>query len=285
MEKKVVVGISGTEAAHPAIDWALGYAAASDASVEFVHVVDVAWRSTPQTFAENALLQAEQKLRERVERSRIREPRVKVHSTALVGDPSRVLPEHAGTDMLVLGSRSLKRSGGYLFATRAVRIARRAAGSVIVFPDSADPAGDGIVAGVDGSEISAAALAFAAREADRLGEPLKAVHAWHAPTPWSDEPIGWPGASEEEEERIILAEAVAGLAVDYPDLAVTSEVMLARPADALYDAGLGARMVVVGSHGYKGFEKVWLGSTSEELLLGMPCPVAIIRPKPELSAS
>ncbi|MEX1079124.1 MAG: universal stress protein [Homoserinimonas sp.] len=278
MEQRVVVGISGTEAAHPAAEWAIGYAADTSASLEFVHVVDVAWRSTPQTFAEQALLQAEQKLRQRIEQARILHPRMKIHSTALVGDPNRVLAEYAGKDMLVLGNRPLQRPGLHPFTTRAVRIARRASGSVAVFPDSVDPAARGLVVGVDGSEVSDAALAFAAQEADRLGDPLKAVHAWHAPTPWSDEPIGWPGASEDEEERIVLAEAVAGLGVDYPDLVVNSEVMLARPANALYDAGLGARMLVVGSHGYKGFEKAWLGSTSEELLLALPCPVAVIRP-------
>lgn len=278
MQKRVVVGISGTEGAHPAIDWALGYAADAQASVELVHVVDVAWRSTPPTFAERALLQAEQKLRARVEQSRILQPRVNIHPVALVGDPDRALAEHTGEDMLVLGSHALERFGTHLFTTRAGRIARRAGGSVVVIPDSADPAARGIVVGVDGSEISAAALAFAAREADRLGDSLKAVHSWHAPRPWSDEPIGWPAASEEEEERVVLAEAVAGLSVDYPDLSITSEVVFARAASALYDSSLGARMLVVGSHGYKGFEKAWLGSTSEELLLALPCAVAVIRP-------
>jgi nucleotide-binding universal stress UspA family protein len=278
MEHRVVVGISGTEAAHPAVDWAVGYATASHASLEFVHVVDVAWRATPQAFAEEALLQAEQKLREMVERVRGLHPAVEIHSTALVGDPTRVLAEHAGSDLLVVGNRSVNHSGLRLFTTRAVHIARRAAGSVVVFPDSANVEGRGIVTGVDGSEVSAAALAFAAREADRLGEPLKAVHAWYVPLPWSDRPMSWPAAGEEDEERVVLAEAVAGLRVDYPDLEVTSEVVNARATAALYDAGLGARMLVVGSHGYKGFEKAWLGSTSEELLLAMPCPVAVIRP-------
>lgn len=278
MERRIVVGISGTEAAHPGVAWAIDYAAATNASVEFVHVVDVAWRSTPQEFAEEALLEAEQKLRGQIEQARNARPGLKLHSTALLGDPNRSLAEHAGKDILVLGNRSLKRFGEHRFSTRAARIARRAACSLVVFADSVDTVGRGIVVGVDGSETSVAALAFAAQEADRLGESLKAVHAWHPPTAWADTPIGWPGASEEDEERIVLAEAIAGLRVDYPDLDVTSVVLFAAAADALFDSSLGARMLVVGSHGYKGFERAWLGSTSEELLLTMPCPVAIIRP-------
>ncbi len=274
--KRVVVGISGTEGAHPAIAWALDFAADTHVYLEFVHVVDVSWRSTPPTFAEQALLQAEQKLRERVGHSRTLQPQVNIHSTALVGDPNRVLVDHAGDDMLVLGTHSLERFGEYLFSPRAVRIAARAHGSVVVIPDSEGSAGKGIVVGVDGSEISAAAVAFAAREADRLGEPLKAVHSWHAPRPWSDEPIEWPTEPDEEEQRV-LAEAIAGLSADYPDLDITSEIVFAPAANALYDSSIGARMLVVGSHGRKGLQKAWLGSTSEELLLAMPCAVAVIR--------
>lgn len=276
--KRVVVGISGTEGAHPAIAWALQFAADTHASLELVHVIDVPWRSTPAAYAEQALLQAEQKLRERVEHSRNLQTRVNIHSTALVGDPNRALVEHAGRDMLVLGTHARERFGGLPFSTRAVRIAARAGGSVVVIPDSGDRPGNGIVVGLDGSEVSAAALAFAAREAARLGESLKAVHSWHAPRPWSDEPIALPAEPEEEEEQRVLSEAMAGLGEDYPDLDITTEVVFARAANALYDSSLGARMLVVGSHGRKGFEKAWLGSTSEEIILAMPCPVAVIRP-------
>jgi nucleotide-binding universal stress UspA family protein len=277
MDKRIVVGISGTEAAHPGLDWAVGYAASTNAVVELVHVVDVG-RSTPRDVVEETLLQAEHKLRQVVEHTRMMHPDAKVHSTALVGAPDRALAEHAGEDMLVLGSPTHMRHGPRFFAARSTRIARRAEGPVVVYPHAADPDARGVVVGVDGSEISDAAVAFAAREADRLREPLTAVHSWMAPVLWSDVPIDWPKELDEEQAQTALGESLAGLRVDFPDLEIMSEMVYARPGDALYKAGAPARMLVVGSHGYKGLEKAWLGSTSEELLHTMPCAVAVIRP-------
>lgn len=278
MEQRIVVGISGTEAAHPGLDWAVGYAASTHAVVELVHVVDVSWRTTPQDVVEETLLQAEHKLRQVVERTRTRHPDAKLHSAALVGDPDRSLAEHAGEDLLVLGSPTNRRQGPRFFAGRSTRIARRAEGPVIVFPHETDPDARGVVVGVDGSDVSDAAVAFAAREADRLGEPLTALHSWMPPVIWSDVPIDWPTKLDEEQARMALGESLAGLRVDYPDLKVHSEMVYARPGDALYKAGTSARMLVVGSHGYGAFERAWVGSTSEELLHTMPCAVAIVRP-------
>lgn len=270
-----MVGVSGPAKTHPAIEWALSYAPSVQAEVELVHVIDLSWRSTPEPFAEAALLAAEQELRELAAKctARMGTP---VHASVLVGHPAQLLVEHsADAEMLVLGSRRADTLGEYLFNTFAVRVAGRAAVSTIVVPH-VTAEGRGIVAGIDGSEFSVAPLAFAAREADRLGESLLVVHSWHAPQPWGGQPEGWP-AEPEEEERRVLSEAVAGLAQSYPDLQVRSEVPFARAADALFEAARGARLLVVGSHGRHGFDKVWLGSTSEELVLAMPTAVAVIR--------
>lgn len=275
-EHRVMVGVSGPAPSHPAVEWALSYASSAQADVELVHVVDLSWRSTPAPFAESALLAAERELRDLAGQCAARTG-VPVHATVLTGHPTAMLVEHAAAaGMLVLGTRGNEEFGEYLFNTRALRVAGRVNVSTVVVPDS-DRQGTGIVVGVDGSEFSVAPLAFAAREADRFGEPLVVVHSWHAPRPWTDSGVeGWP-AEPEDEERRILAEAVAGLAQTYPDLKVQSDVVFARAANALYAAAEGARMLVVGSHGRHGFDKAWLGSTSEELILAMPTTVAVIR--------
>ncbi len=81
-----------------------------------------------------------------------------------------------------------------------------------------------------------------------------------------------------DEDRRVLAEAIAGLADQYPDLHIVSEVVGGRPLRALYAAAVGARMLVVGSRGRHGFSKALLGSVSEDLVLSMPCPVVVVRP-------
>lgn len=275
-ENRIVVGVSEPSRPHPAIEWALSYAPTVQAEVELVHVVDMSWRTNPAPFAESALLAAERALRDLAARCSATAGQ-RVHATALIGHPVDQLVEHAnGSRMLVLGTHRAVRLTDALVSTFAVRVAGRTTVSTVVIPHVTAP-GEGIVAGVDDSEFSAPALAFAAREADRLGEDLTVIHSWHAPRPWTDDDtVDWPTAPEEEESRI-LAEAIAGIAQTYPDLTVRTEVVFARAADALYEAARGARMLVVGSHGRHGFEKAWLGSTSEELVLATPTAVAVIR--------
>lgn len=257
------------------LDWALAYAPHTQAEIELVHVLDLSWRSTPQKFATEALLDAEQQLRELAAQCSARTG-LTVHVTVLLGRATSALIEHSsGADLLVMGAPGESLIGDFVNG-RAARVAGRVTTSTVVVPHGR-PQGSGIVVGVDGSEFSVAALAFGAQEADRLGEPLTVIHSWHAPTPWTGRPIeGWP-AEPEDEERRILAEAIAGLAQTYPDLTVHSAVEFGRATNVLSAAAEGTRMLVVGSHGRHGFEKAWLGSTSEELVLAMPTVVAVIR--------
>jgi nucleotide-binding universal stress UspA family protein len=200
-----------------------------------------------------------------------------VHSSVALGRPVDAIVERAErAELVVLGTHQSRHLDRARLNTLAARIAGRSPVSTVVVPHSTAQ-GRGIVVGVDDSATSAAPIAFAAREADRLGEKLTVVHSWNAPRPWSDGEIpGWP-ATEEDEERRVLAECVAGLAQDYPDLPVQAEVVFGRAAEVLYDLARGARMLVVGSHGRQGFEKAWLGSTSEDLVLAAPTTVAVIR--------
>ncbi len=273
--QRVMVALGETTSVSPALDWALSYAPSVQAEVELVHVVDLSWRSTPERYAEAALLEAEQTLRG-IAAKHSAETGQPIHVTVMLGHATSALVEHAATaDLLVMGTPGTESFGEYLVNTRALRVASRVSTSTVVVPHGR-ATGQGIVVGVDGSEFSANAVAFAAREADRLGERLIAVHSWHAPQPWSDVESAWP-AEPEEEERRVLAEAVAGLAGSYPDLTVDTQVAFGRAANVLNDAAEGARMLVVGSHGRQGFAKAWLGSTSEELILAMPTIVAVIR--------
>ncbi len=273
----IMVGVSGRTAGHPAIGWAIGYAAPRGLAVELVHVVDITWTTLPPDWAETALLEAEEALRAEVERARLIDPAVSVHPRVLIGSPVHQLAEYAdSSELLVVGTHPRGDISELIPTSRAARIVAAASCPVAVIRDGL-AVGSGIVVGVDGSEASAAAVAFAAAQADWVGEPLTAIYAWSAPEPWGTDQSPWP-ASPSEEDRRVLAEALAGLAQEYPDLHVISEVLTARPLRALYAASLHARMVVVGSHGRHGVVKAVLGSVSEDLVLAAPCPVVVVRP-------
>ena len=81
-----------------------------------------------------------------------------------------------------------------------------------------------------------------------------------------------------EEERLVLAETVAGLKEDYPSLQVHQVLETERsPVDALVDAAVNARMLVVGSRGRGGIQRLLLGSTAHGVLRHLPCPTVITR--------
>lgn len=277
MSDFIVIGVSGSEHGHPALEWGVAHAIDHRLSIQLVHVVDTSWGAATPEYVADAVTSAERLIREEADRVSSNHPDVAVHGVALVGAPDRALIRFAEkARMLVVGSHGTERFGDVVFSRLASRIAERADCTVAVIP-STGADGTGVVVGVDGSDLSMKALRFGAAEADRLGEPLTAVHAWTPPWPWdADHAFIWPDAPAPEDE-LVLSESLAGIAEDFPDLTVIRSLPSARPADALYAAANGARLLAVGSHGRGALERAWFGSVSADLLLAMPCPVVVVR--------
>jgi nucleotide-binding universal stress UspA family protein len=279
MDSRIVVGISGKPSGESAFRWALDYADAHHADVELVHVVDDRWATVTKSLAGTALLDAEHELRSRAELASTQHPGLQIHPTVLEGSPIDSLVERAGgAQLLVVGSHELGRFQGLVFSTRAAHVAALATVPVAVVPTGHEFTGTGIVVGVDGSASSVAALEFGAKEADRLGQSLTAVYAWRALTPWTTVDEEYDPTDPTDSDRLVLSEAIAGLAEEYPDLHIEPVLSRALPTDALMNACLDARLLVVGTHGRHGAAKVWLGSVSHELVLAMPCTVVVVRP-------
>jgi len=80
----------------------------------------------------------------------------------------------------------------------------------------------GVVVGVDGSEESPQAVAFAAAEADREGQELTVLYAFSGPDTWIGSGLLTENLAEMlvVEEKLVLSETISGLEVDYPDLVV-----------------------------------------------------------------
>ena len=62
---------------------------------------------------------------------------------------------------------------------------------------------------------------------------------------------------------------------------VTTKLMLGSPAKEIMKFVKNDDLIVMASHGRKGFNKFLLGSVSEEVLHRAPCPVMIIKPNTE----
>ena len=144
--------------------------------------------------------------------------------------------------------------------------------------------GPRVVAGVDGSAGSRAALRFAIEDAARRGVPVDAVVAYRPPDYWTD--LNVVGVADvdrlrarlrteaEERVRALVDEVAAGLPAPAPD--VTVRAAHGAPADVLIRESHGADLLVVGSRGHGGLSSVLLGSTSLQCTQHATCPVTVV---------
>lgn len=196
-----------------------------------------------------------------------------------VGRVASGLVEAARTaSVVVLGSRGHGRVGEAIMGSVSNDVARRAACPVVVVREPHDPTSRRIVVGIDGSPGSQAALAYACRRAERTGETVTAVHGWHVHAPSTDVWSAIPRTLKDEEgRRLLLAESVAGVREDHPDVRLELEAIAVEPASCLVGASSGASLVVVGSRGLGLVGGLLLGSVSQDVLHRAQCPVAVVR--------
>ena len=143
-----------------------------------------------------------------------------------------------------------------------------------------------IVVGVDGSDESRAALAWAVEEGRLRQAPVLAIHAWTLPViatpsglvPPSVDVVGELTELKQGAQELIET-VVREVAGDASDVEVRPLAVEQRPASALLDAAEehGAQLIVVGSRGHGGFVSLLIGSVSEQVARHASCPVVIHR--------
>lgn len=275
MSGTILVGMTDSEAARRAAEWAAQRAADRGDRLVLMSVVGGALG----VVGEGAVLE---------EAVSVTHATLQREADALGGAEVRVVPGRpveqllaaaAEADLLVIGSDFRGPGSRIVRGPHGVRLAAGAPCPVVVVPPF-DLAGRvGVVVGVDGSELSEAAIRFAAAEADRLGEPLIAVGAWMPITA----PLGvvtYPEGYRENAQRLTeeaMGLSLAGLAQDYPDLQVRRVVEPGDPATVIGAAASSARLAVVGSRGRGAVARFLLGSTSHEVLLTLSTATAVVR--------
>jgi nucleotide-binding universal stress UspA family protein len=134
-----------------------------------------------------------------------------------------------------------------------------------------------IVVGVDGSNSSRAALAWAARQAALTSAPLTVITTWSFPPSYGF-PIAWPDDMDfAADAKSELEASIHDVLGRQPSVAVTALVVEGHPSLALVDASKSAALLVVGSRGHGEFTGMLLGSVSEFVSTHAHCPVVIIR--------
>jgi nucleotide-binding universal stress UspA family protein len=281
----IVVGIDGSAGAVAALSWAISEARLRRARLRLVHVLDGTaylgyWsddiaagddlRSLSWTVLDGALTTCEGR-------------DIDVEPCLEIGSPANALIDRAhDAQLVVLGARGAGGFTGLLQGSTSLRVAMRAPCPVVVVPRRPSIAGRGpssgrIVVGVDGTEASEAAIAFAFEEADLRRVGLTAVHAWPPP------PLRVAGSDSaddraaSDEQRALLVERLAGWCAKYPDVHVIQRFLRATAAHSVVDESEGAELTVVGSRGAGGFRGLLLGSVSHAVLHHAGSPVAVVR--------
>lgn len=146
---------------------------------------------------------------------------------------------------------------------------------VVVHESSATPTGQsGVAVGVDLSPGCIPALAHAFEEASVRGVRLHVIHAR-----WTRASAATPDTQADQlaQERVELAELLAGWAEQYPDVDVRVSTPVGPTVLALTDAARGAELLVVGSRGHGPVLNALLGSVSRGVLRHAPCTVTVVR--------
>ncbi|TDC67481.1 universal stress protein [Actinomadura sp. GC306] len=132
-----------------------------------------------------------------------------------------------------------------------------------------------VLVGYDGSRASDRAVRWAATEASLRGVPLHVCHAWNWPYPQR------PGDRDAMEivqgmAALTLGDGVRLAQETVPGLEVRPVLLKGTPSGALLGAAVNASLIVVGSRGAGGFDRLPLGSTAVHVPAHANRPVVVV---------
>ncbi len=271
---RVVVAFDGSPSAHTALH--LGLALAEEHGAELllacsVDSGDPNWTQPFTTTAEHVVEAAAEQARDRLGSDR-------VAWTVEHGHPSsHILALVVPGDVVVSGTHGHRPVAHVLVGSTSHALITHASCPVLIARTSTFPEGKPVVVGVDGSHVSQGALRMAADEAAKRHVPLRAVRAVE-PVVDAAGMVAGPDDETLRRAEAEVADALAALRADRPDLVTEVVVTQAHPVEALVSASHLAGLVVIGSRGRGPIRSALLGSVSREVAHRAQCSVLVVRP-------
>lgn len=135
-----------------------------------------------------------------------------------------------------------------------------------------------ILVPTDFSETAHHGVLYAADLARKVGAKLHLLHVYLIPTP----PAGGAGASaffDENEEAVADRLQLVAQDIQKSGVSVGTTVTTGDPSRAIVQAAdeVGADLIVIGTHGRRGVQRLLLGSVAETVLRHAHCPVLAVR--------
>ncbi len=269
MNDVIVVGVDGSSAGDAAIRWAAERAESRGYAIELIHVVDDEWGMVGENQLDELHPEAVELVDSAVALARSVAPRVVSTGTVRVGDPMVELAELSrAAVMVVIGTHKTGFFHGRALGSRSLQLAAMAWCPVAVIPEFSSTARKNIVVGVDDSAAGDAAVRFGARESTSAEEPLVIVHA-------REEASRTRTPSSTAVMDTVTQGAVGVAKVLGAPLVRAREIR--RPAaEALIDASLQARLLVIGTSRRRGSELSALGPVGHDVLMNITGPTVVV---------
>ena len=280
----IVVGVDGSPTSDLALGWAVEEATRRTLPLHIIHAFSYGYPMTDMGmgYAINGLRQLADGVRkDAVSRARRENPELVITWSEPACRPAPALVDASEmADTVVVGARGMSAARGVFMGSVSVQVAAHARCPVVIVHDTpTKAAGSPVVVGVDGSDVSNSAIAYAYEQASSRGVGLTVVHAWWldhvedaaAAAIWT---VDWQTFAQEE--QALVAESLAGWQEKYPDVAVRRHSVRGLPVEALIRQSENACLVVVGTRGRGGFGGLLLGSVSQGVMHRAQCPVAIV---------
>ena len=287
---RILVAVDGSSASDAVIQEAARRPWPAGSEFEVVTVVDPFFFTRAPLLLEEAKKSSMQSLEEQAKP--LADAGWQVSTNVILDNPRHALPRAAGAwkaNLILLGSHGRGAMGRLLLGSTAQAVLRHAGCSVEVVrkPASEESPGGGmrVVIPTDGSEYADAALQSVAERPWPDGSEFKIIASPEYPVLVGEYPYfptehmdvviksGREHANESAKagERLLVK---AGLKA-------RSEVTEAAdsPAHAILKAAENCKadLIVMGSHGRRGFDRLILGSVSETVALHAKCSVEVIR--------
>lgn len=281
MSEGIVVAADGSRHSLAAVAWAAAEAAAAK---EPLSIVYVAQPSEPQPGVDWPLLVTKEgrEALQKAETAAMRpHPELEVSTRLRAGNVlEELVAESASARLLVTGSRGRGGFTGLLLGSTSMRIVAESNAPVVVVRERHDERLGIVVVGIDGSERSRHALAFAMDYAATNDAQVQAIYSWQIPVISNVEPgIGvWYDELEKANQEFVEHE-LAPWRDRYPHVALTGSAPKGHAALALCEAGRGADLIVLGTRGNSVAKSLVVGSVTNAVLHHAPCPVAVIGPR------
>jgi nucleotide-binding universal stress UspA family protein len=279
--ESVIVATDFSEGAQRALDRAARLRLHPEAEISLVHVVP---RDVPGTLRAEAIRQAGERLTEaataaqELARAAGRAP-LKVTVDVLEGSPAKQIVKRAravSADLLVLGRHGRRPFADVFLGTTAQKVLRQGSAPMLLVQLGAEVAYERVLVGVSLESGSARVL-----KASTLVAPSASVEVFHASHVPFEDYVALSGelATTYRDEYATEASLALESLMAKAQLDAKKSIKPGDPRRLLLEEvqTFGAQLLVMGTHGRKGLERLVLGSVAEWVLANAAIDVLVIR--------